>query len=592
MYQNIRNIVFVAPPGAGKKTLINAIFTENGKEEYQFSFKEDGSYKNFISMVIGNNKLNIIDINTNLDFIAEIDGVCDIIDGALIVVDAALTSIMELEALLSKLLAKELKIIIAVNKIDQPGINLAETTKKIKDLFTILNAKAKFDTVKIIYSSGLKRKSCEKLGTQLENMMILIKSLFDVTSAPKLLDRKDNSLLVSYVLPHLEYGNLVIGKIFSGNIKKNDHLNLLDTNGKNKGSNEVKQLFKLENKNFVEIDQAYAGDIIAIAGINNARYRDTLTSEIDNDTFKIIESTDTAHSTISVKLVPNDSAGAELEGEVNFEALRKRVLKEENLSSSLVVISYPNEIQLKLSGQTHLFNIANTLRKAGFSFGMTRPEVVSKSDGVTMIEPIEEVIVHAPKKYMGEIIDRFKKRGGQLVNCNILLEEKIKLLFTISTRGLMCMELALDISLDSTITLSRTFLKFGFAGKNLVEASKGSLISDSSGHATGYSLKNLEEDSVLYVTATDRVYKGMVIGYSCSKESDIWVSPTKTKMSVISRLYESKENALYHLKNNLILTVENAVNLLKNDEMLDITPIHVRIRKIVLKMLPKYRLAN
>jgi len=522
-------------------------------------------------------KINIIDTPGHADFGSEVERVLRSIDSVLLVVDAQEGPMPQTKFVLKKSLEIGLKPLVILNKIDKPAIRPEEVVEEVLELFMNLgasDAQLNFQTVYTIGKNGIAKK---ELTQDSKDMTPLLDAIIaNVAPAPAEADKPLR--MQSFNLDYDNYlGRLAIVRIYEGTAKEKDRLFIKRVDGTTR-KGMVTKLFTFEGFVKKEVQRAEAGDIAVVAGFPEVNIGDTMTTD---ESAELLPHIAVDEPTISLGFMVNNSPFSGREGKfVTNSQLRERLKRELEINVGIKIdFSQSDQYTVYGRGEMHIAILLENMRREGYEVQVSQPRVILKEENGQTLEPFEELIIDAPKSLAGAIIEKIAKRKGTLTEIKTRQAET-RLVFEIPTRGLLgfCLEFITDTRGEG-IMASRVIGFRPHAGE-IKRRQVGSMISMITGKALGFALYNLQNRGALYISPNIEVYEGMVVG-NVSKGADMTVNPTRGKHLTNMRASGSDE-ALY-LTPPLKLTLERGLEIMADDELLEITPKSIRLRKKILK---------
>lgn len=587
--QKIRNIAIIAHIDHGKTTLLDSllkqsnIFRDNEKipERVMDSFDQERErgitifakhtcvyYKDF--------KINIIDTPGHADFSGEVERVLGMVNSVLLLVDAQEGPMPQTRFVLSQALKMGLKPIVVLNKIDRPHANPDRALDLTFDLFLELGANDDQLNFSYIYASGFSGYAISQLTDEPKDLMPLFELILTAAPAPPG-NLSLPFLMQSATISYDDYlGRQACGRILEGKVSKGDTLTRVDRNG-NHTNHRIVKIEGHHGLKKVEIEDAGAGDIISLSGIPEVDIGDTICA-----TGNIVQlpPITLAEPTVSVEFLVNTSPFVGKDGKhVTMNKLRDRLQKEKKANISLKIEEIPGRddaIRVCGRGELHLAVLIETMRREGYELAVSKPKVITKEvDGVLM-EPFERVHIEVPEEYSGTVIEDLSKRKGEMTSLSTSEHGLTTLSFTMPTRGLMGYRNDFLTRTSGLGVLTSIFEMFAPWKGELIGRTRGVLISNNSGKANGYALFTLQERGSLFVKPGDEVYEGMVVGEH-SRDNDLIVNATKAKQLTNVRASGSDENII--LTPPRKFTLEQAIDYIADDELVEITPNFIRLRK-------------
>ena len=596
----IRNIAIIAHVDHGKTTLVDQLFRQSGmfrnnqvvEERLMDSMdleRERGitiASKNG-SFIYRDYHVNIIDTPGHADFGGQVERVLKMADGALLLVDAAEGPMPQTYFVLKKALALHLPIIVVVNKIDKPAARCDWVVNEVFDLFAKLDAPDHILDFPIIYASARDGYATHDHHEREGTMIPLFEMIVDSIPSPAGDTAGPLQMLVSSLSYSQFLGRLAIGKITSGSLRVDQEV-VASKVGETPYPASIKKIYKFKGPEMVETDDAFVGEIVAVAGMEDITIGETLTDPLNPLPLEGIE---VDPPTVMMNFVPNDSPFYGKEGRfVTSRHLRERLLRETLSDVALVVEELGGVQGYKVSGrgELHLSILIEKMRREGYEFQVTRPQVIWKESNGKRLEPFEELTIDVDDKYMGRVIENLGGRKG------ILLEMRqdngmARLKYKIPTRGLLGFRSEFLTETRGMGIMNYVFLGFDeFAGE-IKNRDKGVLIAMEECTTVAYALFNLQERGRLFLGPGEKVYSGQIIGEH-SREADIIVNPAKGKKLTNMRAAGSDDAVI--LTPYVRMTLEECIAYINDDELVEVTPQSIRLRKQILNGLERKRAKN
>ncbi len=593
-YKNIRNIAIIAHVDHGKTTLVDAmlkqsgIFRENEQVDDRVMDSNDLERERGITILAKNTsliyndvKINIIDTPGHADFGGEVERGLEMVDGVLLLVDAFEGCMPQTRFVLSKAFALNLKPIIVVNKVDRPNARPYEVVDEVLDLFIDLGATEEQLDTPVIYASGRDGWATAEYNPEQPNKDL--KQLFDLIvneiPSPQVEPEKPLQMLVSNIDYDDYTGRIAVGKIQRGSIKTGMSLSICKADGK-VARGKVTKLYSFEGLGKTVIEEAGAGDVVAISGITDINIGETI-CDVDNpDALPFIEIDDPV---LSMTFSVNDSPFAGQDGKfVTSRHLRERLFRELDSNIALRVEETDTTEAFTVSGrgELHLSVLIENMRREGYEFQVSNPVVIFKTiDGVKS-EPIERLTVDVPDEYTGTVMDSVIKRMGELVNMSPTAQNYTRLEFLIPSRGLIGYRSEMLTATKGTGIINSILESYEPYKGDLQTRTRGTLIAWENGESITYGLYNAQERGTLFIGAGVKVYEGMIVGENARLE-DIVVNVCKKKHVTNTRASGS-DDAL-KLVPPKDMSLEQCLEFIADDELLEVTPNHLRMRKKILK---------
>lgn len=602
--EDIRNIAIIAHVDHGKTTLVDellkqsGVFRENQEVAERVMDSNDIERERGITILSKNTavmyegiKINIIDTPGHADFGGEVERVLKMVNGVVLVVDAFEGPMPQTKFVLKKALELSLPVIVCVNKIDRPEARPDEIMDEVLELFLELDADDEQLDSPFVYASAKAGIAMLELDEKGKDMKPLFETIIDHIPAPTGDPDADTQVLISTIDYNEYVGRIGIGKVDNGSIKVNQDCVVVNAHDPEK-SNKVKisKLYEFDGLNRVEVQEAGIGSIVAISGIADIHIGDTICSP-DNPTpipFQKI-----SEPTISMQFLVNDSPLAGREGKyVTTRHIRDRLFRELNTDVSLRVEEIENSDSYKVSGrgELHLSVLIENMRREGYEFAVSKAEVLYKQDeNGKKLEPMEIAIIDVPEEFSGTIIEKLSQRKGELQGMSMSNTGYSRLEFSIPSRGLIGYRGEFLTDTKGTGIMNTLFDGYGPYKGDIQYRKQGSLIAYESGETITYGLFNAQERGTLFVGPGEKVYAGMVVGQN-GKTEDIELNVCKTKKLTNTRASGS-DDAL-KLTPPKILSLEQALEFIDTDELLEITPKNIRIRKKILDPTERMRAAR
>ena len=592
MKQNIRNIAIIAHVDHGKTTLVDAIFRHTGvfRENQQVDARVLDSNpqerergitilsKNAATVYNGC-KINIVDTPGHADFGGEVERILKMVDGVLLLVDAFEGPMPQTKFVLRKALELKLKPVVVINKIDRPQADPDKVHDQVLDLFIALGADE--DQLEFPYLFTSAKFGIAKSAVEDEDgdMSLLLDMIIREIPPPDNKDEDDFQMLVT-TLDYSDYlGKIAIGRVHRGKIHPGDSLAVV-TEDETVAKGSVARLFTFDLTQRIEVKEAGSGDIIAISGIAAVNVGQTLAADARPEA---LESFEISKPTLSMLFSVNDSPFAGQEGkEVTSRKIRERLMKEVMTNVALQVEETESADTFRVSGrgELHLSVLIESMRREGFELAISRPQVITRTakDG-TLLEPVEHVTIDIPDEYNGVVIEKMGRRKAEMKHMETLRGGMVRLEFEIPTRGLIGYSQEFTTDTKGEGILSHVFHDYQpFRGK-LPARETGALVSGENGQSVAYAIAGLEDRGTFFIGSNIRVYEGMVVGES-TREFDITLNVCKTKK--LTNMRSSGADEAVRLTPPKKLTLEQALEFINDDELVEVTPENIRIRKRIL----------
>jgi GTP-binding protein len=596
--KDIRNIAIIAHVDHGKTTLVDAMLRQSGTFRENEQVRErvmdsmDLERERGITIMAKNTavryrdvKINIVDTPGHADFGGEVERVLKMVDGVMLLVDAAEGCLPQTRFVLRKALEARLPAIAVVNKIDRSDARPAEVVDEIYELFLDLDATDEQIEFPILYAVSREGIAKQKLEDQSENLQPLFEQIVQSIPSPKEL-RNDSLQLLVANLDYNDYvGRLAIGRIFSGEIRIGDQIAVVKPD-RSIQKTRVSQLYAFEGLKREPVEQAGFGEIVALAGIENINIGDTITT-FDNP--HPLPSIAVDEPTIAMIFGVNNSPFAGKDGKyVTSRQVKERLDKEilGNVAIRVEETDSPDQFKVSGRGELQLAILIEMMRREGYELQVSKPEAITrKVDGKTL-EPIEAVVVDCPDEFIGVITEALGRRKGQMTKMINHGTGRVRLEFETPSRGLIGFRNEFLTETKGTGLLNTMFLRWGEWQGAMRGRATGSLVADRMGETTTYALYNLQERGTLFVRSGTRVYEGMIIGEN-ARAVDLDVNVVKEKK--LTNMRASTADEALRLVPPKELSLEQALEFIADDELVEVTPQSIRLRKRVLpaNMRPK-----
>lgn len=585
--KNIRNIAIIAHVDHGKTTLVDCllkqsgVFRENQHVEERVLDSNDLERERGITILSKNIsinykgcKINVVDTPGHADFGGEVERVLGMVDGALLIVDAAEGPMPQTRFVLSKALELGLKIIVVINKIDKPAAEPLTALDKVFDLFTELTDREDLIDFPFIFSSSLNGFAVKDLDDERKDMIPLLDCIMENIKPPA----GDENLPFQFRAASLDYneyvGRIVIGRIANGKIKSQEQVCVVHADSSQERG-KISKLFGFKDLGRVEIEEASAGDIIGIAGFSDIQIGESICDLNNPEPLPLIHIDE---PTLQMNFSVNDSPFAGTEGKfVTSRQLRKRLYNELEKNVSLRVEDTDSTDVFRVSGrgELHLGILIETMRREGYEFAVSKPEVIYKDIDGVRCEPFENLIVDVPESYAGSCIERLSNRKGEMQEMNNA-KGRTTMTFHIPARGLIGFRSEFIRMTRGEGIMYHTFLDYRPYAGDIPRQRNGSIIAHEQGEAIPYALAQYEDRGVFFITPKTKVYRGMIIG-ECNKPQDIVVNICKTKK--LTNMRSATADVMVTLQAHKQMALEECLEYIGDDELVEITPENVRIRK-------------
>ena len=593
MTQNIRNIAIIAHVDHGKTTLIDNILKQSG------SFRENQAVGERLmdsgdlekergitilakptSIIWKNTKINIIDTPGHSDFGAEVERVLGMCDGVILLTDAAEGPMPQTKFVLGKALKQGLKPIVVINKIDRSDSRGSEVVDEVFDLFVALEASDEQLDFPILYASGRDGWCAKELEDPRENLHPLLDIVLDYVSPPKVELDKPFAMLVTLLDYDQFLGRCLVGRVEQGSADVNASVHAINLDNKVIEKGRMTKLFRFENNNKVPMDKVHAGDIICIAGLKEASVSDTIS---DPSVSIPLESTPIDPPTMSITITVNTSPLAGLDGtKVTSTMIRKRLMDEAETNVAITFMENSNKDSFEIGGrgELQLGVLIETMRREGFELSVSRPRVIFKEDDKgNKLEPFEDATIDVDEEYSSSVIDSMNKRKAEMLDMRSAGSDKTRIIFRVPSRGLIGYQNAFLTQTKGTGVLNRIFHSYDLHKGQFEGRRTGVLIATETGTAVAFALWKLQDRGPMFIDPQTKVYQGMIVGEH-TRDNDLDINVLKGKQ--LTNVRASGTDEAVTLMTPKKMSLEQMIAYIKEDELLEVTPKNLRLRKRLL----------
>ena len=590
MSNALRNIAIIAHVDHGKTTLIDSVMKQSGmfrdNQQVDERLMDSGDLEKERGITIlakptsvmwDGTRVNIIDTPGHADFGGEVERVLGMADGVILLTDAAEGPMPQTKFVLGKALKQGLKPIVIINKVDRPDGRPEEVVDEVFDLFVALDANEDQLDFPILYASGRDGWCTTSLDAPRENLAPLMELVIDHVPAPQVDKDAPFAMLSTLLDSDLYLGRCLTGRVMQGTAKVNEPVHALNLDGKVVEVGRLTKLLRFEGTQRVPVDSVEAGDIVCIAGLAVASVSDTISAK---EVSEPLQSTPIDPPTMSVTITVNDSPLAGREGKkVTSTLIRERLLAEAEVNVAITFAESEGKDAFEIGGrgELQLGVLIETMRREGFEMTVSRPRVVSRKDenGVLQ-EPIEEVTIDVDDEFSSTVIDALNRRKGEMVDMRAAGAGKTRILFHAPSRALIGYQSRFLTSTRGTGVMNRLFHDYAPHKGDIQGRHNGVLVSNDQGQAVAYALFNLQERGVMFINPQDDVYQGMVIGEN-SRDNDLDVNVLKGKKLTNVRASGSDDAVV--LTPPRRMSLEEMMAYINDDELLEVTPQSLRLRK-------------
>jgi len=591
--ENIRNIAIIAHVDHGKTTLVDELLKQSGTLASRNMTQERVMDSNELERergitILAKNtalqwqdyRINIIDTPGHADFGGEVERVLSMADSVLLLVDAVDGPMPQTRFVTQKALARGFRPIVVINKVDRTGARPHWVLDRTFDLFDRLGATDEQLDFPVVYASALNGYSSLDADCHNGDMRPLFQTIIDKVPPPEVDPEGPFQMQISSLSYNSYVGVIGIGRVTRGSIKTNTQVTVIDGTG-NARPGRILQIYKLLGLERIEIPQATAGDIIAMCGIEDLGISETLCSLAKPEALPPLTIDE---PTVSMTFQVNDSPFCGRDGKyVTSRQIKERLAQElkHNVALRVEKTDDPDKFKVSGRGELHLSILIETMRREGYELGVSRPEVIMKEIGGELREPYEQLTVDMDSEYQGAVMELLGQRGGELKEMLPDGKGRIRLDYIIPARGLIGLRTLYMTTTSGTGLMYHVFDHYGSIRKTDVgERSNGVLIANATGKALGYALFNLQERGQMLIGPGTEVYEGMIVGIH-SRDNDLVVNALKAKQLTNIRAAGKDDNIL--LTPPLRLSLEQALEFIDDDELVEITPKHIRLRKKLLQ---------
>ncbi len=591
--KDIRNVAIIAHVDHGKTTLIDQMLRQSGSFRANQSVAERVMDSNDLekergitilakctSVVRGNIRINIVDTPGHADFGGEVERVLSMVDGVILLVDAAEGPLPQTKFVLTKALKLGLRPVVVINKVDRGDARPEQVVNEVFDLFAALDASEEQLDFPTFYASGRDGWAAETLEGERTDLEPLFNCIVNHIPAPDVDPEAAFAMLVSILEYDSFLGRILTGRIYSGMAKVGMPIKAMDLNGNLLEQGRLTKLLSFDGIKRVPVDEAQAGDIVAIAGLSNTSVADTIG---DLTISSPVPSTPIDPPTMAITLSVNDSPLAGQEGtKVTSRMIRERLLRESegNVAIRVKETDAKDAFEVAGRGELQLGVLIETMRREGFELSVSRPRVLFREDesGVKM-EPIEEVVIDVDEEHTGVVVEKISLRKGEMVDMRPSGGGKIRIIFHVPSRGLIGYQGEFLTDTRGTGMMNRLFHSYAPYKGDIAGRRNGALISMENGEAVPYAIWNLQDRGIMFIDPGAKIYEGMIVGEH-SRDNDLEINLIKNKQLTNIRT-TSKDEAI-RLVPPLKMTLEQMISYIEYDELVEVTPKSLRLRKIAL----------
>jgi GTP-binding protein len=589
----LRNIAIIAHVDHGKTTLVDQLFRQSGTFRDNQRVEERAMDSNDLEKERGITilakptsieweglRINIVDTPGHADFGAEVERILSMVDGVVLLVDSSEGAMPQTKFVTGKALGLGLRPIVVVNKIDRPDGRADEVLNEVFDLFVSLDANDEQLDFPVLYASGRNGYASEDIEAREGTLEPLFQLIRDHVPAPDLDTEAPFSFLTTLLDRDNFMGRVLTGRVQSGVVKVNDPIRALDRDGKVIETGRASKLMTFRGLDRVPVEEARAGDIIALAGLEKATVANTIADPQVSDP---IAAQPIDPPTLAMRFAVNDSPLAGREGDkVTSRLIRDRLMREAETNVAIRVTESADKDSFEVAGrgELQLGVVIETMRREGFELGISRPRVLflTDEDG-NRTEPYETVVIDVDDEHSGTVVEKMQRRKAEMTDMRPSGSGKTRITFSAPSRGLIGYHGEFLSDTRGTGIMNRLFEKYGPYKGPIEGRLNGVLISNGTGEAVGYALNSLEDRGILFIRPQEKIYEGMIIGEN-AKPDDLEVNPMKSKQLTNFRS-TGKDDAI-RLTPPKVMTLEQAIAYIDDDEMVEVTPKSIRLRKAIL----------
>jgi len=588
---SIRNIAIIAHVDHGKTTLVDGLLKQSGTFKKHQNIEDrimdsmDLEKERGITITAKNTavfyndiKINILDTPGHADFGGEVERSLNLVDGALLLVDASEGPLPQTRFVLKKALNKDLPIILVINKIDRTDARIGEVLDEVYDLFIDLGASENQIEFPVIYTDAKKGIGKSKLDDNVDNLTLLFKTIINTIPGPEVNDDHTPQFLITSLDYDSYVGQIAVGRLNNGVLDMNKSYTLCKEK-ENIKNQKFSALYTFQGLKKILIDKVDSGDIIAFAGIENISIGDTIS---DNESPIPLPRIKVDEPTVSMLFYVNDSPFSGMDGKfLTTRHLSERLNKEilSNVSLQVINTEKPNIFEVRGRGELQMAILIETMRREGYEFMVSKPQVITKTENRKTVEPMEKVFLDIPEEKIGIITEKLSERKGKMTNLQNHGTGRVNLEFSIPSRGLIGFRSQFMTDTQGAGIMNKLFDGFGKWFGPIPQRNSGALVSDRKGKATTYASLGMADRGELFIKVGTEVYEGMIIGER-NREGDLNVNITKEKKLTNMRASGSDNTVPLRLEKQMSL--DQCIEFIAEDELVEITPEFIRLRKMEL----------
>jgi GTP-binding protein len=586
---NLRNVAIIAHVDHGKTTLVDQLFRQSGTFRDNQRIEERAMDSNDLEKERGitilakctsveweGTRINIVDTPGHADFGGEVERILSMVDGVILLVDSSEGAMPQTKFVTGKALALGLRPIVVVNKVDRADERIQEVLDEVFDLFVSLEASDEQLDFPVLYASGRNGYANDDHTLREGTLAPLFNKIVEHVPAPSADPNGPFKFLVTLLDRDNFLGRILTGLVFSGSVKTNQQIHALDNDGNIVETGRASKIMTFRGLERVPTDEAQAGDIISLAGLTTATVSNTI---CDPSVSEPLHAQPIDPPTLSMRFAVNDSPMAGREGtKVTSRMIRDRLFREAESNVAIKVTEAADKDSFEVAGrgELQLGVLIETMRREGFELGISRPRVLFREEDGKKTEPYETVIIDVDEEYSGTVVEKMAIRKAEMTDMRPSGGGKIRITFSAPSRGMIGYHGEFLSDTRGTGIMNRLFEKYGPHKGNIEGRKNGVLISNGSGEANAYALGPLEERGILMVGVGEALYEGMIIGEN-AKPEDLEVNPMKSKQ--LTNFRASGKDDAVRLTPPKKMTLEQAIAYIDDDEMVEVTPKNIRLRK-------------
>ena len=585
----IKNIAIIAHVDHGKTTLIDnllkqcGIFRDNQEVNERVMDSNDLEKERGItilakptSIIYNNTRINIIDTPGHADFGGEVERVLSMVDGVILLIDSSEGPMPQTKFVLGKALIQGLRPIVVINKIDKSDARPDDVLNEVFDLFVSLDANSEQLDFPVLYASGRSGWCVTDLDNERNNLTPLLDQVISYVPSPDVDNSKPFAMLATLLNSDPYLGRCLVGRVEQGSAKINDSVHALNLSGQIVETGRLSKLLKFEGMKKIPVNEVNTGDIVCIAGLSISSVADTICSP---DVKTPIKSTPIDPPTMSINIMVNDSPLAGTEGKkVTSTLIRNRLMAEAETNVAITFSENENKDSFEIGGrgELQLGVLIETMRREGFELTLSRPRVVYKEIDGIKCEPYEEVTIDVDEEFSSIVIDGMNQRKAEMLDMRNSGVDKTRLLFTAPSRGLIGYQSKFLTDTRGTGVINRVFHSYKPFKGEITERRAGALISTGDGKAVAYAIWKLQDRGAMFIKHQTPVYQGMVVGEH-SRDNDLEINVLKGKQ--LTNVRASGTDDAVTLVTPRIMSLEEMMTYINSDELLEVTPLNLRLRK-------------